>query len=41
LGQELLDTIRIYNLIPEEAVADAQAALEREYAVFCQRRSQP
>ena len=41
LGQELLDTIRIYNLIPEEAVADAQAALEREYAVFCWRRSQP
>jgi hypothetical protein len=41
LGKELLDTIRIYNLIPEEAVADTQAALEREYATFCQRRSQP
>ena len=40
LGQELLDTICIYNLIPEEAVTDAQAALEREYAMFCQRRSQ-
>ncbi len=39
LGKELLDMIRIYNPIPEEAVADTQAALEREYAAFCQRRS--
>lgn len=41
LDRELLEAVRVYNPIPDAAVTDTQAALVREYAAFCQQRSQP
>jgi uncharacterized metal-binding protein len=35
-GRELLDMVRVYNPIPEGADASYEAALVREYNVFCQ-----
>ena len=40
IGHELLDAIRIYNQVPDSDVAATQAALEREFAQFCDRREQ-
>jgi len=40
-GRELLAAVRVYNLIPDELLPAAQAALEREYAAFCSARSRP
>jgi DGC domain len=41
IGPQLLETVRIYNPVPDADLADLQAALEREYAQFCRQRSQP
>jgi hypothetical protein len=41
IGPELLAAVRVYNPVPDAAVADYQAVLEREYTAFYQQRSQP
>jgi hypothetical protein len=41
IGPELLETVRIYNPVPDAGLAGLQAALEREYAQFCRQRSRP
>jgi DGC domain len=37
-GRQLLEAVRVYNLIPEELLPAAGSALEREYAAFCAGR---
>jgi hypothetical protein len=37
-SQDLLNTVRIYNTIPEAEMTATQAALGREFARFCERR---
>ena len=40
-ARELLDTVRIYNLVPPGAETRYAEALVREYAVFCAREEVP
>jgi len=40
-GRQLLESVRVYNLIPEALLPAAVPALEREYAAFCAGRSRP
>jgi uncharacterized metal-binding protein len=40
IGQELLEAVRLYNLVPDSDLAATQAALESEFARFCERRGQ-
>ena len=38
---ELFETVKIYNAVPPEAEASYREAVLREYAVFCEKESQP
>jgi uncharacterized metal-binding protein len=37
-GEDLLETVKIYNYVPPEAEANYREAILREYAVFCARK---
>jgi uncharacterized metal-binding protein len=37
VGAQLLEMVRIYNPIPEEATSDYETALLREFEVYCQK----
>jgi uncharacterized metal-binding protein len=39
-GDELLDTVKIYNSVPDEEEKEYRAAIIREYAAFCQEVAQ-
>ena len=38
---ELLETVKIYNPVPEEAEANYREALLREYAAYCEQEKPP
>ena len=37
-GEDLLQTVKIYNDVPPEAEANYREAILREYAAFCARK---
>jgi uncharacterized metal-binding protein len=38
VGEQLLQTVKVYNYVPASAEGEYAAALAREYATFCQRK---
>jgi uncharacterized metal-binding protein len=38
VGAQLLDMVRLYNPIPDEAATDYEAALLREFDLYCQQK---